>query len=39
MNFLDFILKKLEKKIKCNGKSKIDNRNTNGNSELKWSET
>ena len=33
MNFLDFILKKLEKK-KCNEKRKIDNKNTNRNSEL-----
>ena len=37
MNFLGFLLKKLEIKNKeFNGKSKIDNENINKNNELKW---
>ena len=40
MNFLGFLLKKLEKENKkFNGKSKIDNGNINRNNELKWNET
>ena len=40
MNFLGFLLKKLEKENKkFNSKSKIDNGNINRNNELKWSET
>ena len=44
MNFLGFLLKKLEiknKKInkKFNGKRKIDNENINRNNELKWNKT
>ena len=37
--FSGFYIKETGKKIKCNRKRKIDNRNANKNSELKWNET
>ena len=37
--FFGFYIKETGKKIKCNRKRKIDNRNANRNSELKWNET